>query len=434
MKLDTSRADSLPPYVKGITDQGEEEDSLPEVFYAEWRYYLEANPIFRRDHELEEEYPDASRSRRITIYYSELRRHLQQTMFQWLDAHDGVVDRWPYPTLDGWGGFVLNRTNIETGTSMTTDEYPFELFAHKEYDVPNGFTNCDELASPEKPYTYTRHVEEYRKHYWDSYNKEKADYEFQTRVYEDYKKEVTGLKKGLRVTPLKVLALIILAFFALNGLVAFAYCFTGLFDYEKLVDGLYALTQSGALPVKILAWPVFILQYINYFLFRNFVPLRQESIAAIVIGYAILLVVLVCWLGVLVLAKNFIFSSGDPFGAGTKTDRKKLTKSESEMLAREKKLQDLKEKLDAEKARLQKAYQNDAKYFECVRLDQEKTRWMKESYPRRKKNYQVEREKYIPYRDMIRAYYDYLVKRGIVEDTLTVGDWQPNFIRKDLDY
>ena len=78
--------------------------------------------------------------------------------------------------------------------------------------MPNGFTNCDELASPEKPYTYTRHVEEYRKHYWDSYNKEKADYEFQMRVYEDYKKEVTGLKKGLRVTPLKVLALIILAF------------------------------------------------------------------------------------------------------------------------------------------------------------------------------------------------------------------------------
>lgn len=39
MKLDTSRADRLPPYIKGYTDRGEGDDSLPEVFYAAWRDY-----------------------------------------------------------------------------------------------------------------------------------------------------------------------------------------------------------------------------------------------------------------------------------------------------------------------------------------------------------------------------------------------------------
>lgn len=419
MKLDTSQADRLPPYVKGYTDLGEGDDSLPEVFYAAWRDYLKKHPIRTIDSDMKEEYPDASRGKRVDIYYARLRRHLQQTMFHWLDEHDGVVDRWPFPALDGWNGVVWTRTNYDTGTTSNILEFPFKLFEHSYAELPNGFTNCDTPRAPKMPHTCTECVDYYKAHYWDAYEKKKKEYEFQVKVLQDYQKESAELKEGLRVTPLKVLAMLIWGFFALNSAVLFAYCFTGLFDYKKLVDWLFALTQSSFLPVKILAWPVFVLQYINHFLFRNFVPLRTESIIATVIGYAILLVVLLCWVGALILGIWIIFSCADP---------KKLSENEKEILVREKRVQELKKKLDDEKARLDASYLKDQKYQLCVKEDQERTQWLKDSDSRWMAIYHKELEKYQPYEEMIRAYYNYLEKQGLIKEPLRAGDWEPHYV------
>lgn len=427
MKLDTSRADSLPPYVKGSTDQGEGKDSLPEVFYAAWRDYLLEYPVRDLDEELKESNPEFSRKKRVAIYYSRLRRHLQQAMFRWLDEHDGVVDRWPFPELDGWGGLVVQRTNYETGKTSTSEEYPFALFEPSFYgrEVRNGFTNCDSPSAPEKPHVCTENVTRYQKHYWDSYNKEKEEYDYQERCLQGYKKDNDTLKKEIRITPLKVLALILLIFLVLNSVVMFFYCFTGLFDYQKLVDWLYTLTQSGQRPIQIAAWPVYVVQYVNFFLFRNFVPLREQSIIAIVIGYAIMVVVLLVWASIVFVAGGLILSPGG---------REKLDKEEKDVRAREKRLQEMKQKLDAEKARLERAYQNDDAYRECVKKDQQRTKWLKDSYPRRKKNHKEMCEKYRPYREMIEAYYEYLLRYGLIKNPPESDDWLPNPISMNYDY
>lgn len=417
MKLDTTQADSC-----NLLDAGSAFDPENKSLYAVCGRAVAA---YEKEHPTDQWLPmgtsvkDAPSGEAVVKgHFWQLRRMMRDTMTQWLDEHDGVVDHWPSPFLRN--GVTYREFDGKTGEQKIERKFDFKLFTR---DRDNGFTDFEMPAPPEKPKEYFKSELSYEDHYWDGYNGKEKEYRRKKAALADDRKTAEAMREKYRLTPLKVLGLLLLAYLALNGAVAFAYCFTGLFDYKALVDTLYGLTQTGSLPVKILVWPVLVLQYVNYFLFRNLVPLRSEGIFTIVIGYVILLVLLMIWLGLLSLLHGFILDPQQAFHSKTAGGRRRLRKLEKSFPRREEQLQALRKKLDEEKARLERDFKKDAAYEKCLKKDAEVNRQRQETYLRQMKTYEALRETVTVHRDMIRAYYNYLVARGYDVETLTEEDW-----------
>ncbi len=134
MKLDTIQADSQRPFTEKIAKGYS--DSLPAAFYSKWRAHLEENKNKWSFMEME-------------AHYRKMRQNIRWAMFRWLDAHDGVVDRWPLPILEDWSGIVFDLSRFRNSVKQETikrKKFPFELFAP---GPDNGFTSFKEpLINP----------------------------------------------------------------------------------------------------------------------------------------------------------------------------------------------------------------------------------------------------------------------------------------------
>lgn len=428
MKLDTSQADSYPSVLGYGNSFDPEDTSLPAECARAARGYLAEHPI---DQWLPEGTPikDAPPGEAVVNgHFWQLRRRMRDTMTRWLDEHDGVVDHWPDPFL--MGSVTYREFDGKTGEQKVKRNFDFKLFT---MDKDNGFTDFDMPAPPEKPKEYFKSELSYEDHYWDGYNGKEKEYNRKKAALADDRKTAEAMREKYRITPLKALGLLLLTYLALNGAVAFVYCFTGLFDYKALVDSLYGLTRTGSLPVKILVWPVLVLQYVNYFLFRNLMPLRSEGIFAIVIGYVLLLALLMIWLGLLSILHAFIFDPQHPFASKTAGGKRRIRALEKSFPRREEQLREMRKKLDGEKARLERDYKKDAAYEQCLQKDAEVNRQRQETYLRRRKTYEAMLETATVHRDMIRAYYRYLVDKGYDVEALTEEDWPIRLVPYDYD-